>query len=228
MKTVFGMVKVNIRHSKDVYINAGIVLALGTLNYLLCVLISGSDNNWTVSLGNYFYLIPLLMAVFVPAINFTKLMHLGGKRMDFYKSSILIYIPVIFAASLLSIILHKIIDPMILTHIEGIYDLSEVFGFVDNGMIIAFFQMCAFLILLCCTIHTLTLMQGRWYGWLVDAIIIAIISIFTPIAKLRSVLIWFFNMIIFHDIAIVQILSCLILGALIYCASVIPIRNRQI
>lgn len=228
MNTVFGMVKVNIRHSRDAYINTGIVFALGVLNYILCVVIPGSDKNWTVSLGNYLYLVPVLAAIFVPAVNFTKLMHLGSKRIDFFKSCILIYVLAVFVSSLLCSILHKIIDPVILTHIEGIYDLSEVFGFAQNGEIIAFFQICAFLTLLCCTIHTLTLIQGRWYGWAADAIIIAIISIFTPIAKLRSVLVWFLNMIIYHDNAIVQICSCLILGAVIYCASFIPIRSKQI
>ncbi len=129
---------------------------------------------------------------------------------------------------LINIVLHFTIDQFLLTQGGGVLALLDVFGFMANGPIVAFIQMWAFLILFCCVLHTLTLIQGRWYGWAVNVLIIAIISIFTPIALLRDVLGWFFNMIIFHDIAIVQILSCLVLGIAVYCSSLIPIRSKQI
>ena len=59
-------------------------------------------------------------------------------------------------------------------------------------------------------------------------LIVAIISVFTPIAPLRAALAWFFNMIIFHDAATIQILSCLIVGVALYAASLVPIKRKLI
>lgn len=228
MKTIIGMATINLKQSKKSYLITGIVFALGAVNYILSLVIPGSEGNGTVSAGNYLYLLPLLMAIFIPAQNYTKLMNLGGKRRDFFKSAILSYAPAVAAVTLVSMILHYTVDAFMLTKIADIYDLLAVFGFLTNGNVLAFFQMCAFLLMFCCVTHTLTLIQGRWYGWVADVLIIAIISVFTPVAPLRAVLVWFFNMIIFHDIAIVQIISCLILGAAVYYAGLIPIKSKQI
>jgi hypothetical protein len=88
--------------------------------------------------------------------------------------------------------------------------------------------MFALLLLTSCVAHTLTLVQGHWYGWLADALIVAVIAVFTPIAPLRAALGWFLDLIVFNDLAIVQILSCVVLGAAVYVAGLIPIRTRQI
>jgi hypothetical protein len=106
--------------------------------------------------------------------------------------------------------------------------VGEVFGFMARGPVIAFLQMFAFLLMLCCVLHTMTLIQGYWYGWVVDLLIVTIISVFTPIAPLRIWLVRFFNLIIFGSNVTVQILSCLVLGAVVYCASIIPIKSKRI
>ena len=228
MKTELGIVKINLKQSDTVYKIMIPILILVLINYLTSMILPGTAENITLALGNYFYLIPLLMAIFVPAQNFSKLMNLGGKRKDFFISSIILYVFVSALVTLVSILLHFTIDPILLTKILGVFELLKIFGFIEHGAIIAFFQMWAFLTLCCCVVHTLTLIQGRWYGWCVDVLIITIISVFTPIATLRAALLWFFNMIIFHDNAIVQILSCLVLGAIIFYASLIPIKSKQI
>ncbi|MDR1411796.1 MAG: hypothetical protein LBI91_06300 [Spirochaetaceae bacterium] len=229
MKTVIGMAKINLKHSKTAYWVAGIGFALASINYILSITIDNSGSE-TVALGNYFYLIPLCLSVFTPAQNFSKLMNLGGKRMDFFKSSLLAYATAAAAASLASIAISLSIDKWMVLHgkINGVLDILNVYGFMARGPAAAFFQMTAFLLLAACAAHTLTLIQGHWYGWLADAMIAAIISVFTPIAPLRAALAWFFNMIIFHDIAAVQIVSCLALGAAIYCAGLVPIKSKQI
>ncbi len=228
MKTELGIVKINLKKSDTVYKIMIPIMILVIINYITSMALLGTSENITLAAGNYLYLLPLLMAIFVPAQNFSKLMNLGGKRKDFFRSSIILYVFVSAFVTLASILLHFTIDPILLTRILGVIDLLNVFGFIEHGTIIAFVQMWAFLTLCCCVLHTLTLIQGRWYGWCVDVLIITIISVFTPIATLRVALLWFFNMIIFHDTAIVQILSCLILGAVIYYASLIPIKSKPI
>jgi hypothetical protein len=98
----------------------------------------------------------------------------------------------------------------------GILDIMHVFGWINNGIVVAFFQQFAFLLLFAAFVHTLTAMQDKWYGWVADVLIIVIISVFTPIAPLRASLAWFFNLIIFHSNAFLQIAACLILAFVIY------------
>lgn len=228
MKTVFGMVKINLRQSTTVYETIIPIMILSIINYILFVTINASQDNSTVAVGNFLYLLPFLLAIFVPIENFTKLMNLGGNRKDFFKSNIILYVLVVVIVTAISMVFYFTIDRILFSNTESIMDLFDIFGFMKHGIIIAFFQMCAFLTLVSCVAHTLTLIQGHWYGWVADVIIITIISVFTPIASLRATLIWFFNMIIFHDIAIVQILSCVVLSVIIYCLSLIPIRSKVI
>jgi hypothetical protein len=229
MKAIIGMAKVNWRHSQTAYLITGICFVVGNIQYIIELMVN-PEGNMTIPVGNYLYLLPVCMGVFVIAHNFPKLMNLGGKRLDFFISGIITYLPIAAGASLMSIVTRCTIDKWMLANsrMAGFLDLYDVFGFMERGAVVAFFQMTSFLLLLSITAHTLTLIQGRWYGWATDTIIIAIIAVFTPIAPLRAALVWFFDMIIFHDFAIVQILSCLLLGAAIYCASIVPIKSKQI
>jgi hypothetical protein len=222
MKIIWGMTKVNLRNSTNAYVVTGIFLLLELADIILWAIMPAGEGN-SMAVGNYFFLWPLLIAIFTPAKNFSKLMNLGGKRIDFFKSSIIGYGIACAAVSLVSLILYYSFDRAF-----AILSLYDVFGFMRRGPVVAFFQMTAFLLLFCVILHTLTLSQGRWYGFAADVLIVAIISVFTPIAPLRAVLGWFFTMIIFHEAALVQILSCVVFGAVIYCGSLIPIRTRAI
>ena len=108
----------------------------------------------------------------------------------------------------------------------GIVTVIQAFGWTQNGIIIAFMQQTAFMFLFAIFIHTWTSIQGKWYGWATNITLAAILAVFIPIAPLRASLVWFFNMIIFHDIAAVQIISCLVLAAAIYVLNK-PIYNRK-
>ncbi|MDR1615677.1 MAG: hypothetical protein LBR98_01455 [Syntrophomonadaceae bacterium] len=229
MKTLKGIVKINLKQSKPAYLIVGILFSTTFASEIITRVILRLGGGG-VALGNYLLILPLLMGIFIPAKNFSKLLNLGCKRLDFFKACLTTYVTAAFFTTLVCLVLWFVVDPIILTHMSepSLYNLFDVFGFAKNGLAAAFFQMFAFLLLTSCAAHTLTLAQGRWYGWLADALIIAVISVFTPIAPLRATLVWFFNMIIFHDLAAVQILSCLILGVAVYCAGLVPIRMRKI
>jgi hypothetical protein len=221
-----GMVKINVRQSHTAFLITFICFGLGVANSIVAFALPPAVSNSTVAAGDYLYLLPLFMAIFIPAMHFPRLMSLGAKRMDLFKSSILTLIPAAAAVSLASIVLHKTVDVLLLARFEWILSLTDAFGFMQRGPVIAFFQLGAFLLFFCCALHTLTLIQGRWYGWLTDILIVAVISVFTPIAPLRAALGWFFTMIIFHEFAAAQILSCLVLSAVVYCAGLAPIKSR--
>jgi hypothetical protein len=219
--------KINLRQTKAAYIVVGICLAAQTVNAIVLAIVADIYSN-NMPPGNYMYLLPLLMAILIPARNFTKLMNLGGKRMDFFKGSLLTYAAVVLFTALFAILSYYTLDRFGIIGADEYLNLLRVFGFMARGPVVAFLQMLAFLFLLVAVAHTLTLVQGRWYGWVTDMLIIAVISVFTPIAPLRAALVWFFNLIIFHDIAIVQIASCLILGAAIYALSLFPIKSKSV
>lgn len=228
MKTALNMAKIGLKQTKISYYIVGVVLLLSIAGDIITTAILGPGSDNTIAVGDYLYLLPLLLAILIPARHFTKLMNLGGQRVDFFKSCIMAYLSVIAIVTLVSTVLYPTLYPLLLNSGMDIIILMDVFGFWAHGPVLAFIQMFAFLTLSCCVLHTLTLIQGRWYGWVVDVLIIAIISIFTPYASLRVALAWFFNLIIFHNDAIVQILLCLILGAAVYSASLIPIKSKQI
>ncbi|MDR1604962.1 MAG: hypothetical protein LBS10_09300 [Gracilibacteraceae bacterium] len=229
MKTLNGVVKINLQQAKTEYLIVGILFFVTVAQDIILNVILHLPSNG-LAFGNYLLLLPLLMGIFIAAKNFSKLLNLGCKRLDYFKGCLLTYASAAFFTTLACLVLWLAVDPFVLTHTSepSLYNLFDVFGFAQNGAAVAFWQMFAFLFLAACVAHTLTLVQGRWYGWLADALIIAVISVFTPIAQLRAALAWFFRLIIFHDVAAVQILSCLILGVLVYCAGLGPIKTKPI
>ncbi|GHU61644.1 hypothetical protein AGMMS49983_01730 [Clostridia bacterium] len=229
-ESVIGMAKVNWKNSKTAWlITAVIFLSAGVAYYIMAIFIDYFLGD-VIALGNFLYAAPLFLAIFVPAQNFSKLMHLGGNRKNFFRSALITYVPVAAGASLVSILTHMILDALLTSAgmIGSSLDLLNGFGFMEHGSVVAFFQMTVFLLFVSCAAHTLTLIQGHWYGWVCDGLIIAVICVFTPIEPLRGALVWFWNMAIFHEYAIVQIVFCLVLALAIYAASLVPIKSKRI
>ncbi|MDR2166982.1 MAG: hypothetical protein LBE35_03910 [Clostridiales bacterium] len=223
MNNILGIAKINARQSKLAYwIVGAIALSLIVQGFLALIGVPTGS----MAAGNSLYLLPLLIAIFIPALNFTKIMNLGGKRADFFKACILNYAVVALLVTAAALGLYYTFDAAVQYHTYDALNLFDVFGFIQNGPIIAFIQMFAFLLLLSAFTHTLTLSQTRWYGIAASIAIVAIISVFTPIAPLRAALVWFFNMIIFHNSAAVQIASCLVLATIIYALSLFPIKSK--
>lgn len=229
MNTIWGITRINLKQARTEYLIVGILFGTGLASDIITRIIFELGGGG-MALGNYLVLLPLLMGIFIPAKKFSKLLNLGCTRRDFFMGCLPTYIAAACFTTLICLVLWRTLDPVLLPYSTepSLFNLFEVFGFARNGLVVAFLQMLAFLFLTACTAHTLTLVQGRWYGWLTDALMIAIISVFTPIAPLRAALAWFFKMIIFHDLAIVQILSCVVVSAAVYCAGIIPIRTKVI
>lgn len=80
-------------------------------------------------------------------------------------------------------------------------------------MIAAGLQQMFFLLLVMVFLHVLLSMQTHWYGWLIDAVLVAIICIFTPIAPLQAILTSFFQIIMLNDNVVLHIGICLMLSA---------------
>lgn len=187
--------------------------------------LTNTPDEGQVSEGNMLILVIILAAVLIPSVNFGKLMHLNGKKTDFFLASLINYI--IFAAviALINIILYATIDK-VLNSVVPLWDITDIFGWQNNGLLAAFFQQFAFYLLLGVVLHTLTAIQTFWWGWVIDLIIAAIISVFIPVPMLRKLLLDFLYIIVFNPNPITHIATCLSLAAGIYALN-IPILSRK-
>lgn len=220
----FVIAKTNLRNIKvactTTYILMGVILLQDIVMLILDVLgiYSNPAGNLTVSYGNYLFLLIILGAIYISTTNFRMMMNLGAKRKDYFYGCYLTYVIMAAIISFLSILLYFTYDRFAINLFlrGGTMDVLYWFGWLNNGVIVAYFRQFAFLLLLSVLIHTLSTIQDRWYGWITDGVIIAVISVFTPIAPLRQFLIGFFNLIIFNNNALLQIFVCLILSIVIY------------
>jgi len=225
---------INFRNNKLAYLIVAIVGAAIVIQDIVFLILlafgieANGPDNMSMSLGDYLFILLILSAIFFPALNFRKIMNLGGKRMGFFKGCFVNYVILTAVLSLASVIIYYTYDAFMVSKIYrgGTLALLYWFGWVSNGPVVAFFQMFAFMFLAATVIHTLTAIQDKWYGWVTAIAIVAIISVFTPIAPLRAALVWFFNLIIFNDYAWLQIAACLVLGTLVYLVNK-PVLARK-
>ena len=228
--------KTNFRNIKSAYVITAIVVGCVLIQDIVFRILdftgvySESYDNMTVSLGNLFYLLIILSACYIPTLNFRKMMNLGAKRGNFFYGCLTAYAIMAALVSLIGIILFYTYDRFMVSQFYrgGTLDVLYWFGWLDNGVVVAFFRQFAFLFLFACAIHTLAAANDKWFGWVADILIIAIISVFTPIAPLRAALAWFFNLIIFNSNAFVQIAACLILAGAIYSLNKLIFARKAI
>ena len=188
-----------------------------------------------ISPANALWLLPVMVAIALPAYNFKRIINLGGKRSGFFWGSLITYVILAGVAALLVTISNFAIEPLFERHpyfsstfFGGIANLVEVFGWAERGAAVAFVQQFAFFVLLTAFVHTLVAAQGRWYGWATNMAIVVIIAVFTPIAPLRAVLGRFLTLILLHPSAVVQVAACLVLAAGIYGLSKLALDRKTV
>jgi len=220
-KSIFNIAKLNLKNIKVPYLVTGITALLMLVQTIVDMLII--NNNSEISIGCYLWLLPVMAAIFIPAKNFPRIINLGGKRNNFFWGSLMTYAILACVVSLANVLFNYAFDRIVeasgnfeASFLGGIANLIEVFGWTRYGAVVAFLQQFAFLFLFSVFVHTLTASQDKWYGWAADVLIVAIISVFTPIKPLRDAEAWFFNLILFHPNALLQITACMVLAALIY------------
>ena len=224
----FAVAGISLSQLKIVYFLTGIVFIMMAANYVLALVIPQAAGGSVVSNGNVFMMLPIFAAIFIPAEHTRKMLHLGAKRHDFFLGAVPVYALLCAVSSLVMFFFYYTIDKMMLTHLDEVLDVMVAFRFITRGPVVAFVQMFAFMMLFSAFVHTLTAAQDKWYGWVADFMVIAIISVFTPIAPLRASLVWFFNLIIFHSNAWLQIIACLVLASLIYMLNRLIIARKVI
>ena len=191
----------------------------------LVVLCATSSGEVVLSNGNYTWLLAVLTPFFV-FYDFTKLMHLGASKKDYYLGCLISYGFLAFCISLVNTLVHLLIDPVYPA--ETVINLMDVCQWTANGIVVAGLQQMFFLLLVMIFLHVLLSMQTHWYGWLTDAILVAIICVFTPIAPLRAVLAGFFQIIMINRNAILHIGVCLFLSAALSLGGLAVLKRKTL
>ncbi len=192
----------------------------------LVVLCATSSGEVALSNGNYTWLLAVLTPFFFVFYDFTKLMHLGASKRDYFFGCLISYGFLALCISLVNTVVHMLIDPVYPA--QTVINLMDVCRWTENGVLVAGLQQMFFLLLVMIFLHVLLSMQTRWYGWLTDAVLVAVICVFTPIAPLRAVLGGFFQIIMFNGSAVLHIGVCLLLSAAFSLAGLAVLKRKTL
>ena len=215
MKTVFAVVKRLLAGNKISFIITALVVLCAT-----------SSGDVVLSNGNYTWLLAVLTPFFFVLYDFTRLMYLGASKKDYFSGCLISYGILAFGISLVNTVIHLLIDPAYPA--RTVINLMDVCGWTENGIIAAGFQQMFFLLVVMIFLHLLLSMQAHWYGWLTDAVLAAVICIFTPIALLRGILAGFFRLIMLNGNAILHIGVCLLLSAALSLAGLAVLKRKSL
>ncbi|HIT01765.1 MAG TPA: hypothetical protein IAC21_02955 [Candidatus Enterenecus merdae] len=192
----------------------------------LVVLCATSSGDVVLSNGNYTWLLAVLTPFFFVFYDFSKLMHLGASKRDYFFGCLISYGLLAFCISLVNTVIHLLIDPVYSA--QTVINMMDVCKWTGNGMVVAGLQQMFFLLLVMVFLHVLLSMQTRWYGWLTDALFVAMICIFTPIAPLRAILAEFFQTIMLNDNAVLHICICLLLSAALSLGGLVVLKRKTL
>lgn len=192
---------------------------------VLCATTSG-DSQIALSNGNYTWLLAIMTPFLFVFYDYTKLMHLGTSKKDYFLGSLSSYGLMALLVSLANTAIHLLIDP--LNHTQTVINMMDLCGWTANGMVVAFIQQTVFLLLTMILLHVLLSMQPYWYGWLTDGILVAVMCVFTPIAPLRHILAGFFKVIMFNSNAPLHIGICLLLSAALSLIGLTVLKRKTL
>lgn len=205
------------------------LLASNKISFILTALVvlcATSSGDVVLSNGNYTWLPAVLTPFFFVFYDFKKFMHLGASKKDYYFGCLISYGVLAFCISLVNTAIHLLIDPVYPA--QTVINMMDVCKWTENGIIAAGLQQLFFLLLMMVFLHVLLSMQAHWYGWLTDAVFVAIICIFTPIAPLRAVLAGFFQMIMLNGNAALHIGICLLLSAALSLGGLVVLKRKTL
>lgn len=215
MKATFAIVKRLLASNKISFIIMALVVLCAT-----------SSGDVVLSNGNYTWLLAVMTPFFFVFYDYTKLMHLGASKRDYFFGCLISYGVLALGISLINTLIHLLIDPVYPA--QAAINMMDVCKWTENGIIIAGVQQMFFLLLVMIFLHVLLSMQPHWYGWLTDAILVAIIYIFTPIAALRGILSGFFQIIMLNGNALLHIGICLLLSAALSFAGLLVLKRKTL
>jgi hypothetical protein len=224
-KKALSIAVLELKNIKAAYITAACLIIIGMWTLIQCL--TGLSGNIYIDTANYLYVFAVLSPILISSYCMKRVLYLNGSKKMFFKGTLLAYLIAALSFSVLNLLIFSLTD-VIFGNSVSIINLSSVFGWRENGLIVCLIQQFSFFLFAECFFHTLTCAHFRKYGIAADIILAAILAIFIPVKQFRKYLTAFFDLIIFADNAAIQIISCLLLSALFYLMSINIIRRRKI
>jgi hypothetical protein len=241
MKKLLAIVKLNIRNNGRAYIIAGIFFLLFLVQesgYLIDVkvvnvmTVNDTGASSRASIGYVLYLLIFFSAIGIPLDNFYKLINLGGKRSDFFKSALLTYIVLAAFVALANLGICYTYDRVWDDTDTKVFNVIGKAQWDTQGPLAAILQQFVFLLLMSVVVHTLSLihvlLRGSWRCWLFDGILLAFIIVCQSLKPLGSALKWFFQSFVFQPNMFLQIPICLGLAGIVYGLSFLLVYRKEI
>lgn len=217
MKPVFTVTKRLLASNRISFLITALVVLLAT---------TSADSPIALSRGNYAWLLAVTSPFFFVFYDYTKLVHLGATKKDYYLGSLAGYGVLAFLMSAVNTLIRLVIDP--LNRDQTVVNLMDVCGWWQNGPILAAVQQFLFLLLVMVFLHVLLSVQPYWYGWLADALLAAVVCVFTPIAPLRGLLSKFFGAVMLNGNALSHLGICLVLTAVFALLGLEALKRKTI
>lgn len=217
MKPVFTVTKRLLASNRISFLITALVVLLAT---------TSADSPIALSRGNYAWLLAVTSPFFFVFYDYTKLVHLGATKKDYYLGSLAGYGVLAFLMSAVNTLIRLVIDP--LNRDQTVVNLMDVCGWWQNGPILAAVQQFLFLLLVMVFLHVLLSVQPYWYGWLADALLAAVVCVFTPIAPLRGLLSKFFGAVMLNGNAQSHLGICLVLTAVFALLGLEALKRKTI
>lgn len=212
--------------AKMAYIITGLFTLGWIINVIVQFMVPGYDAQG-ISTGNYFALIIILAPIFIVGKHYRKLINIGAKKMDFFKGCLINYVVFSVVVALIITVFEYVIDPFLFgSRINDILSFIRAFGWVNSGALVCFVYQVGFYLFVSLTIHTLVLYQNMWIGWVADVLIVAVISVFIPIAPLRALLGDFFRATTLNPNFIMQFIYDVVIGAVLYISTLYNLAKK--
>lgn len=117
----------------------------------LVVLCATSSGDVVLSNGNYSWLLAVFTPFFFVFYDFTRLMHLGTSKKDYFSGCLISYVFLAFCISVVNTIIHLLIDPVYPA--QTVINLMDVCQWTKNGILVAGLQQMFFLLLVRILLH---------------------------------------------------------------------------
>ena len=101
----------------------------------LVVLCATSSGEVVLSNGNYTWLLAAMTPFFFVFYDYTKLMHLGASKRDYFIGCLISYGVLALGISLINSLIHLLIDPVYPA--QAVINLMDVCNWTGNGIFIA-------------------------------------------------------------------------------------------
>lgn len=216
---------VNFKRATPVAYALSGICAIAMIADIVIDRVTGKTGNSSLAPNCMLYLVCVLSPILIACVNYGKFVNIGVSKKTFFYACALNY--AVYAA-LVSFIatVERFTADVLLGDGYNVYGIIDAFGWEEN-FVAAFLSQFGFLLLVQTVVHTLAFMQNCAYGWAADALIVVIISVFTPVRALRQAEIFFFNLVLFLPNAWARTGIFVLLSAAVYATNLIYLKKRR-